>query len=75
MEVTSSHRTEADIGKTMEVHKGTIRNVLASHAITGCDTVPCLFGIGEISALKILKDGYTLVSLGNQRADFNEVLQ
>ena len=75
MEATSSQRTVVDIGKTVGKHKAIIPNLLAGHAITGCDTVPCMFRIGKISGLKVLNDGYSLVSLGNQRANFEEVLQ
>ena len=33
-------------------------NVLACHALTGCDAVPCMFGIGKDTALKVLKMGF-----------------
>ena len=75
MEAASSQRAVIDIGKTVQKYPGIMLNILAGHALSGCDTVPCMFGIGKVLALKALNDGYSLVSLGNKRADFADVLQ
>ena len=39
-------------------------NSCQAHALTGCDTVACCYGVGKGSALKVLKDGNSLSLLG-----------
>ena len=41
----------------------------AVHALTGCDTVSCMFGIGKATALKELMGGHHLIELGKHGAD------
>ena len=38
------------------------------HALSGCDTCACYFGIGKVRALKVLRDGYSLSLLGDIHA-------
>ena len=38
--------------------------LLAAHALSGCDTVSCLYGIGKTTVLKVLKTGAVLEKLG-----------
>ena len=38
--------------------------LLPAHALTGCDTVACYYGVGKGTALKVLKDGHSLSLLG-----------
>ena len=40
----------------------------ALHALTGCDTVPCMFGIGKATGLNELMGGHDLIELGQQGA-------
>ena len=60
--------------------RGTVRNaepialdLLAFHALTGCDTVACYFGIGKVKALKILRSGYSLSCVGDSNASLTDV--
>ena len=41
-----------------------VSELLPAHALTGCDTVACCYGVGKGTALKVLKDGYSLSLLG-----------
>ena len=41
----------------------------AVHALTGCDTVSYLFGIGKATALKVLMGGHHPTLLGQLEAD------
>ena len=45
------------------------------HALSGCDTVGCYFGIGKGKVAKALRDGYILPSLGNSNAELPDVVQ
>ena len=43
------------IKKTVEKHKTIVLSPTALHAISGCDSVPRMFGIGKAKALSVLK--------------------
>ena len=64
MEGTSQGRTIVDIGETAKKHAAIVSQLLAAHAITGCDTVAQLSGIGKITAVKTLLAGHPLQLLG-----------
>ncbi len=66
MEGTSSGRTVVDIGETAKKHAAIVTQLLALHAITGCDTVAQLTGIGKITAIKTLLAGQSLKLLGEE---------
>ena len=60
-----------DINETVKhikkTHKGIMPNLLALHALTGCDSVSRLYGIGKRKALKV-GSGIKLTSLGDINA-------
>ena len=43
-----------DINATFEKHEAIVPNILAAHALTGCDTVGTYFGIGKATVIKVL---------------------
>ena len=59
-------------------NKGIIPNLLAAHALTGCDIVAYSFGIGKATGLKVLKSGKhelnMLGNIGNNIESFSGVL-
>ena len=57
-------RSAIDIGASAAQHKDVVKHLPAAHALTGCDTVSYIYGIGKVSALKVLKSGMTLNLLG-----------
>lgn len=40
----------------------------------GCDTVPQMFGIRKLTALKVLSRSYTLEKLGDKEEDFERIV-
>ena len=74
MESTGSERTLIDIGACVESHKGIIPELLGAHALTGCDTVAQCFGIGKATAMKILKSGHSLQSLGEVHVSMEDIM-
>lgn len=68
MESPVSGRTVIDIRGSVQQHQHILPDILAMHAISGCDTVACCFGIGKAKALKVLKTGYSLPWLGDENA-------
>ena len=51
-----------------------MKNLLQTHATSGCDTTACYFGIGKCTVIKVLKDGYYLSAVGNVDAPLPEVI-
>ena len=43
------------------------------YALTGCDTVSHLWGIGKVTAIKVLTNGQQLHLLGNETDDLRDV--
>jgi hypothetical protein len=62
------------VNKTVEKHKDLIPSLIALHAISGCDTVPMMFGIGKVKALSAVKK-FPLLLLGKEDANIDEVLK
>ena len=56
MQYPPSAQTAISIPKTIESLPSTVvSSVLAAHVLSGCDTVPQLFGIGKKKVIKLLK--------------------
>jgi len=53
--MTIEGRSFLDIKAPVETHKQVIPDLLAAHALTGCDTVASSHGIGKMTALKVLR--------------------
>ena len=53
LESLEEGRSPISIKKTTENHGSTASCLPAMHALTGCDTVPKMFGIGKVSALNV----------------------
>ena len=56
-----------------DCYKEIIPDLIAAHAISGCDTVACCYGIGKGKVLKTLKLGQTLSKLGDPE-DMSDVV-
>ena len=51
-----------------------IPSILSAHALTGCDTVPMMFGIGKAKAINIIQK-CPLVHMRNINANEADVMQ
>ena len=47
---------------------------LGKHALTGCDIVSHLWGIGKATAMEVLPKGQKLLLLGNENYDLRDVI-
>ncbi|KAK3890902.1 hypothetical protein Pcinc_005201 [Petrolisthes cinctipes] len=74
MELTSPERTSVNIGDTVNKHQAIVPQLLAAHALTGYDTVGSYFGVGKVKAVKVLKAGYKLDSMGQPEAQQKTVI-
>jgi hypothetical protein len=70
MEPTSPEKTSVNIGDTVRNHHFIIPQPLAAHALTGCDTVGCYFGIGKVKVVKVLQAENKLDSIGQPELSF-----
>ena len=74
MEGTSRIRAVIDIGATAQQHSHIAGHLLAAHALTGCDTVAFMWGIGKAKAVKVLLPRCNLLKMGNTDMPMDEVL-
>ena len=68
-------RSAIDIRATVEKNKEIIPYLIGAHALPGCDTVGCYYGIGKGKVIKVLRDGYLLPALGDTNATLPVVVQ
>ena len=52
--VSTSERNVTNIGATVRKHSDIVQHIFALHALTGCDTVSSIYGIGKVKAAKVL---------------------
>ena len=62
------------IKETTKRHSYTSSMLIPVHALSGCDSVPMMFGIGKVKVLGILKD-HPLQHLGRADANEEDVMQ
>ena len=74
MESPIANRSVIDIKATALQHKELTSQPPASNALTGCDMVSFIFSIGKVTALKALRSGCQLKSLGEKDADIDVVV-
>ena len=71
MESPVQDRASVDIKTTALEHASIITDILAVHALSGCDTTACYFGIGKGTVIKVLRAGkVSLNCVGDYQADF-----
>ena len=69
----SRGRHAVDINSTVQQHQTIISDVLAAHALTGCDTVASYFGIGKGKTLNALQRfSFNLSLVGDASLELNE---
>ena len=73
MESTSSNRMSVDIAATSKKHGPIISQLLAAHAISGCDTVGQLYGIGKGTVIKALLGGRQIKKLGEVNTTLDDI--
>ena len=55
----------ANIRATERKHEEILRHILPLHALTGCDTVSSIYGVGKVKSVKALQTGHVPPPLGN----------
>ena len=75
MESTTTSDSVIDISATVKKHSDIVPNILAAHAISGCDTVASIFGIGKPTVLKALRSSnISLASIGDLDSQIENVI-
>ncbi len=70
---TNRSRAAVSIGATVQKHKNIAAHILSIHALTGCDTVSTIFGIGKVKALNTFNKGCMPPILGNVQEDMQSL--
>ena len=70
MESPIHGRSVINICRTVKNEERIVHDLLVCHALSGCDTVACYFGIGKVKALRA---GISLSCLGDIHASFPDV--
>ena len=68
---TSRSRSSIDIGATVAKHSGIVPQLIAAHAVSGCETV----GIGKTEVVKSLSAGIELNHLGDPKSRLDDVMK
>ena len=74
MESPCAGRTIIDIHQTALKQKHIAKHLPAVYALTGCDTVSYLFGMGKVTCMKALMGGHHLNVLGQLGADEDNLI-
>eukprot|EP00745_Piridium_sociabile_P037812 TRINITY_DN68984_c0_g1_i6.p1 TRINITY_DN68984_c0_g1~~TRINITY_DN68984_c0_g1_i6.p1 ORF type:complete len:1121 (+),score=248.01 TRINITY_DN68984_c0_g1_i6:81-3443(+) len=64
-----------DINATHLKHSAIVPDLLAIHALSGCDSVAATYGIGKTTALKVASKGHRLNFLGDLTVDVTQVVK
>ena len=75
MESPVKDRSAVDIRETIQRKNALDPYLIGAHALSGCDTVGCYFGIGKGKVVKALRDRYILPNLGDTNAELPDVVQ
>ena len=73
METFTDESKIISINRSVECNRDIIPSLVALHALTGCDSVPMMFGIGKARGLKALK-GNPLQFIDKKSAAMEKVL-
>ncbi|MEM7297990.1 MAG: hypothetical protein AAF391_06960, partial [Bacteroidota bacterium] len=68
-----SEKNYISIKKTVEKRNEIIPSIIGLHALTGCDTVPMMFGVGKAKGLNVVKK-FPLELLGEENADEIQII-
>ena len=61
------------INKTVGNHQDLIPSLISLHTLTGCDSVPSMYGIGKSKGIQAAKK-IKLINIGNEQADIDNVI-
>ena len=75
MESPVQGRACIDIRETARQHASIVSSLLPLHALTGCDSVAAMYGIGKTKALAVARKGHKLHQLGQPMADMRLVIK
>ena len=73
VESCSSTRNVISVNGVIRQHATIMANLLAAHALTGCDTVYSFSGIGKTTVLKKLEVFSDELKLGKMSIPFQEI--
>ena len=75
MEPKSRSRSYIAIGATVAKNSSIFSQLIAVHAISGCDKVGCYLGIGKTKVVKAWSAGIELNHLGDPKASLDDAMK
>lgn len=76
MQSTNQSHALINIGDAVIKHTSVIRELLAAHCLTGCDTTATYYGVGNMKMLKVLETKkFPLQKLGDPKASIASVVR
>ena len=75
MEAFASNRPMVDINKTAKRDAEIVPSLIAAHALSGCDGVPKMFGIGKKKIVSVLQQGFHLQKLGDIQSEKTSIIE
>ena len=64
-----------DINKTAKRNGEIVPSLIAAHALSGCDGVPKMFGIGKKKIVSVLQQGFHLQKLGDIQSEKTSIIE
>ena len=74
LEDFNNNKSIISICKTVKENISIVSSILSAHALSRCDTVPRMFGIGKEKLIKVLRK-FPLTYLGNITAEEQEYIK
>lgn len=68
-------RAAVYISETVQRNNAIILSLINTHALSGCDTVACNYGIGKSKSVKVLQSGYSITAKEDGNADLTVVIR
>ena len=75
MEASASNRSMVDINKTAKKNAEIVPSLIATHALSGCDSVPKIFGIGKKKIVSVLQQGFHLQKLRDIQSGKTSIIE
>ena len=64
-----------DIRQTVQRNNDIVPDLIPAHALSGCDTLACCFGIDKVTTAKILRSGFHFHTVGYTDTELPAVIQ
>ena len=75
MEAFANNRSMVNINKTAKRNTEIVPSLIATHALSGCDSVPKMFGIEKKKIVSVLQQGFHLQKFGDIESEKTSIIE